>query len=135
MNKTDTKQSELKRNAKGQIIGGTPPAGFNKHPENRNDGHWKPENTISFQYRRFMAMSPEELKKYSATPDNERTVAMDIAYSRVLASRKSLPDVKEITDRTEGKAAQAIDVTTQGESINPLQGLTIEELRKLANGQ
>jgi hypothetical protein len=119
MNDTDTEQTGLKRNKKGQIIGGTPPAGFNKHPENISPGGWKKENTISYQYNRFLNMTPEELKAFSQTPDKERTVAMDIAYSRVLASRKSLPDVREITDRTEGKAAQAIDHTSSDGSMTP----------------
>lgn len=116
---TDTQQSELKRNEKGHFAGGTPPAGFNKHPENISPGGWKKENTISYQYNRFLNMTPEQLKDYSKTPDNERTVAMDIAYSRVLASRKSLMDTKEITDRTEGKAPQAIDLTSSDGSMTP----------------
>lgn len=94
--------------------------GFADHPENRNPGGWKKENTISYQYNRFLNMSPQQLKEFANTPDNERTVAMDIAYSQVLASRKSLPHTKEITDRTEGKAAQAIDITSGGETIQPV---------------
>ena len=94
--------------------------GFQERPQDRASGHWKPEHTISFQYKRFLKMSPEELKAYANTPDKERTVAMDIAYSRVLASRKSLNDTKEITDRTEGKAQQFIDMTTGGEPMKAL---------------
>ena len=40
---------------------------------------------------------------------------MDLAYNRVVAARKSLPDIKEITDRTEGKALQVIDQNISGE--------------------
>lgn len=115
---TNTELMEQKRDSKGRIIGGPPPAGFNKHPENISPGGWKKENTISYQYNRFLNMSPQELKEFATTPDNERTVAMDIAYSQVLASRKSLPHTKEITDRTEGRAPQAIDITTGGEKLN-----------------
>lgn len=102
----------------------TPPnptgkGGFGEHPENRNPGGWKKENTISYQYNRFLNMTPEELKAYNDVPDKERTVAMDIAYSQVLASRKSLPHTREITDRTEGKAAQAIDLTSSDGSMTP----------------
>lgn len=115
---TDTQQSDIVRDEKGRFNGGTPPAGFNKNPQNISPGGWKKENTISYQYNRFLNMTPEELKAFANTPDNERTVAMDIAYSRVLASRKSLMDTKEITDRTEGKAPQSIDVTTGGDKLN-----------------
>lgn len=105
----------------------TPPnptgkGGFGDNPQNRNPGGWKKENTISYQYNRFLNMSPEELKAFAKVPDKERTVAMDIAYSQVLASRKSLPHTKEITDRTEGKAPQSMDITSGGEK---LKGATI----------
>jgi hypothetical protein len=91
--------------------------GFADNPQNRNPGGWKKENTISYQYNRFLNMSPDELKAFASVPDSERTVAMDIAYSQVIASRKSLPHAKEITDRTEGKAPQSFDVTSKGEQI------------------
>jgi len=64
-----------------------------------------------------MNMTPDQLIEWSKTPNNERTVAMDLAYNRVLAARKSLPDIKEITDRTEGKAPQSIDLTSQGNEL------------------
>lgn len=120
MSEADTNQTGLLRDEKGRIIGGKPPAGFDTHPENRSDGGWKKENTISYQYKRFLNMTPDELKAFNDTPSSERTVAMDIAYSQVLASRKSLPHTKEITDRTEGKASQAVDVTSNGETIQPI---------------
>jgi hypothetical protein len=82
--------------------------GFADNPQNRSDGGWKKENTISYQYHRFLNMTPKELEEWVSTPKSERTVAMDIAYERVRAARKSLPDVREITDRTEGKAPQFI---------------------------
>lgn len=82
--------------------------GFAENPQNRSNGHWKPENTFSYQYRRFMAMSPAELKEWAKTPDDQRTVAMDLAFERIKAARSSIADVKEITDRIEGKAPQFI---------------------------
>lgn len=91
--------------------------GFRDNPQNRSDGRWKKENTISYQYRRFLNMTPDELMDFKNVPTSERTVAMDIAYSQVLASRKSLPHTKEITDRTEGKAPMSVDVTSNGETI------------------
>lgn len=119
MSKASTDQVAQTRDEKGRITGGIPPVGFHTNPERISPGGWKKENTISYQYNRFLNMSPEELKAFAQTPDKERTVAMDIAYSRVLASRKSLPDVREITDRTEGKAAQAIDHTSSDGSMTP----------------
>lgn len=123
---TDRKQSDLIRNEKGQIIGGTPPAGFNVNPQNRNDGRWRKEDSISYNYNLFLAMSEQEFADYRPV-----TKAQRIAYNRIEASEASLNDAKEITDRTEGKAAQSIDMTSKGESINPYASLTTDELRKL----
>ena len=87
--------------------------GFGDNPQNRNPGGWKKEMVFSYQYRRFMNMSIDELEAYGKLDKSDRTVVEDLAYRRVLAAQKSLPDVKEMTDRTEGKAAQTIGITTQ----------------------
>jgi hypothetical protein len=113
---TDTKQTELKRDAKGRITGGTPPAGFNVHPENRNDGRWNKEESISYQYNLLGRMSDEELQAF--VPKNQ---FQQIALTRIKSAKNNkfgLADTKEITDRTEGKAPQSIDVTTGGDKLN-----------------
>ena len=94
--------------------------GFRDHPELRSPGGWKKENTISYQYHRFINMPPDELKAFVKVPDNEKTVAMDIAYRRVVASYKSLADVKEISDRTEGKAVQQMEIKAEIYSIDSI---------------
>ncbi len=91
--------------------------GFGDNPQNRNPGGWKKEMVFSYQYRRFMNMTVAEIEEYSKLPKENRTVVEDLAYNRVIAAKKSLPDVKEMTDRTEGKAPQAIDVTSGGEKL------------------
>lgn len=62
-----------------------------------------------------MRMSPEEIRSFQP-----ETVAQDIALARIRAARDArlgLNDAKEITDRTEGKAPQSVDVTSGGEPI------------------
>lgn len=103
---------EQQRDEKGRIIGGPPPAGFNVNPQNRSNGRWKPEDSISYNYNKFLAMSEEEFADYKP-----ETKAQRIAYNRIKASEDSLNDTKEVTDRTEGKAQQTVDVTTGGEAI------------------
>lgn len=125
---TTTKQEAQQRDDKGRITGGAPPVGFHTNPERRSDGRWKAEDSISYNYNKFLAMSEEDFAEY--TPE---TKAQRIAYNRILASEESLNDAKEVTDRTEGKAPQNIDLTSKGDSINPMSGLTIEELRNLAS--
>ena len=45
---------------------------------------------------------------------------------------KDTKTVIELINQAWGKAKESVDVTTQGESINPYAALTTEELRKLA---
>lgn len=103
--------------------------GFQERPNDRSDGRWNKDESISYQYNRLLRMPPAELDEY--VPE---TNAQAIAKTRIIAARgdNGLMDTKEITDRVEGKAPQSVDVTTQGESINPYAALTTEELRKLA---
>lgn len=94
--------------------------GFIDNPQNRSKGYWKSEDSISFQYKRFLKMSITEIEEWSKnTPKDIRTTAMDIAYSQIIASRDSLKHTIEITDRTEGRAKQSVDVTSDGERIMP----------------
>lgn len=109
---TTTKQQGQQRDDKGRITGGTPPVGFHTNPERRSNGRWKKEDSISYNYNKFLAMTEEEFAEYVP-----QTKAQRIAYNRIKASEDSLNDTKEITDRTEGKAQQMVDVTTGGEAI------------------
>ena len=79
--------------------------GFKDHPENRSPGGWDKEGTISYQYNRLMRMSKEELNAFEP-----QTIAQEIALVRLKQAKKDLglPDAKEVTDRTEGRAAQSI---------------------------
>lgn len=103
--------------------------GFQERPNDRNDGRWNKDDSISYQYNKLLRMSPEELDDFMP-----ETNAQAIAKKRILAAvgDNGLLDTKEITDRVEGKAPQSIDMTSKGESINPYAALTTEELRKLA---
>lgn len=97
-NKSTTEQVTTPPNPTGK-------GGFGDHPENRNPGGWKKEESISYQYNRLLRMTPSELNDFK--PD---TVAQKIAMIRLKQALKTdgLSDVKEITDRTEGKAPQFI---------------------------
>lgn len=95
--------------------------GFKERPQDINTkGFWDSTMSISYQYKRFLKMTPEQLEQYKSLPDNEKTVAMEIACAQVKSSKRSLPHAREVTDRTEGKAQQSIDLTTDGESFIPL---------------
>lgn len=110
-----------------QATNPTGKGGFGDNPQNRSNGGWKKEMVFSYQYKRFMNMTLKELDEYRSSPMDSRTVVEELAYHRVMAAKVSLPDVKEITDRTEGKSRESLDVTTGGESFN-LKQLTDKEL-------
>lgn len=108
----------------------TPPnptgkGGFGDNPQNRNPGGWKSEDSISHQYNKLMRLKPDELEEYEP-----ETVAQKIALQRIQNAIKSdgLNDTKEITDRTEGKARQAVDVTSNGQTLGAIDAERAEQL-------
>lgn len=94
--------------------------GFGDNPQNRSNGTWSSEDSISFQYKKMSRMSFKELTKWMAENKETATVAQLIAYNALHRAQRSLQDLKEITDRTEGKAPQSIDVTSGGEALTPI---------------
>lgn len=114
--KPDTEQTELKRNAKGQIIGGTPPAGFNKHPENRHNGAWKKEDTPRFKLEQMMKLSAEDLRKVAedkSAPLFEQKMALAIKNGQ-------WREIKEMIQEVYGKPKESVDVTSGGEPMTAL---------------
>jgi len=104
----------------------TPPnptgkGGFKDNPQNRNPGGWKKEDSYSYQLQLMDRMTVSQFKSWLADhPEETRTMAQEKAYNAQLKSRKELAWLKEVTDRTEGKAPQSIDVTTGGEPMTAL---------------
>src|SRR5690606_38833134 len=49
--------------------------------------------------------------------------------------KKDYKTIIQLIDQAYGKPKESVDVTTQGESINPYAALTTEELRRLAKGK
>lgn len=99
----------------GSLPNPTGKGGFGDNPQNRNPGGWNKEESISYQYNKLMRLSPEDLQEFKP-----ETVAQAIALKRLTMAitNDGLGDTKEVTDRTEGRAAQSIDLTTLGDKIN-----------------
>ena len=114
---TDQVTPPEKRNPTGK-------GGFGDNPQNRNPGGWKKEDSISYQYNSLLRMTPQELDLFIPI-----TVAQNIALNRlkIAITAAGLADVKEITDRTEGKAPQSLDVTSDGQPLPLLVRFVGEE--------
>lgn len=107
---------ESKRQPSDWNYNPTGKGGFGDHPEHRSPGGWRKEVSISYQYKRFLAMSQTQLEEWDKnTPPESRLTAEALAYNRVVEAKDSLPDIKEITDRTEGKAVQSVEANINGE--------------------
>lgn len=79
--------------------------GFGDNPEHRSPGGWKREDSITYQYNFLLRLSVSQFRDWlNEHPEEERTMAQEIAYKAVFSSRKDIQYLKEITDRTEGKA-------------------------------
>lgn len=124
--------------------GNKPKTTFADRPEDRNAGGWKPENTPTYQYRRFWNMPKKEFidlcKRWGLVKpegdekfeiDNDHTVVEESAARRVLASMSSLPEMREITNRVEGMPTAKVEAKVE----NKYSNLTDEELKALARAE
>lgn len=86
--------------------------GFADNPQNRANGRWSKDTSISYWYNYIIRLSVEEFESFMP-----ETVAQQLAYKSILESQSELGYLKEVTDRTEGKAYQTTDITSGGEKI------------------
>lgn len=93
----------------------------------RHNGAWKKEDTPRFKLEQMMKLSTGELQ--AVIEDAERPL-FEIKLAQAI-QQGNWTVIKEMTQEVYGKPKESVDVTTQGESINPYASLTTEELRKL----
>jgi hypothetical protein len=115
-----TKQNETSKPSKTPNPTGK--GGFADNPQNIGSGHWSKEDSIPYQYNFLMRMTTDELSQWARDNQKKMTVAQAIALNRIQASLTSLPDAKEITDRTSGRAKETIEHTIV-EAPVPLEDL------------
>ncbi|ATW62211.1 hypothetical protein CQ476_10 [TM7 phage DolZOral124_53_65] len=113
---------------KKRVPNPTGKGGFGDNPQNRSDGRWNSEESISFWYNKLGRMSEEEFKKFRPANMNQR-----IARYRLKCAAKedklALDNTIEVTDRTEGKPKQGIDMAVKGDESAPLiRGFVIPTL-------
>lgn len=130
--------------------GNKPKTTFADRPQDIGNGAWKPENTPSYQYRRFYNMDKDEFIKYCkvwglvnfgpneklddeqfANIPRNHTIAEETGCRRVLEGITDLSTTKEITNRIEGMPVSNINATVE----NKYAQLTPEELKALARAE
>lgn len=97
---------------KGMVNNPTGKGGFAENPQNMSGGMWKKDTSISYWYNNLIRKSIEEFREFEP-----QTMAQELAYAAVLEAKEELSYLKEVTDRTEGKASQSIDVTSDGNEL------------------
>lgn len=108
--------------------------GFGDNPQNRNPGGWDKTQSISYWYNKLGRMSDEELAAFVPSNQNQKIALIRIQRA-AQDDKDALPEVKEITDRTEGKAPQFIGTGDKDDYDDAFSPLSTEDLRKLAYEQ
>ena len=125
---TATNQAVNGRDENGRFaIGNKPTVGFHTNPERRSDGRWRKEDSVTYQYRRMLAMTDDELEAFIPETQAQKIAKMRIMRA-VRDDDKSLAETKEITDRTEGKARQNIGIETDEKAVPIIRGFVIPTL-------
>lgn len=118
-----------RRIARGEsaVLNPTGKGGFGENPQNRSNGKWKKENSVSYQYNRMLAMTTDELKDFTPTT-NAEAIAKRRVDRAMRDDDESLKETKEITDRTEGRAKQDINIDVDEKSAPLIRGFVIPTL-------
>ena len=89
--------------------------GFGDNPQNKANGRWSKETSISYWYNHLIRLELSDFEEFEP-----KTMAQQLAYNAIVDSKKELGYLKEVTDRTEGRAFQSNDITTNGKDINSI---------------
>lgn len=127
------------RDSRGRFIkGNKPKTSFRDRPQDRyditKDETYNPKNSPRYHLRKIFAMPREEAKKRILASE----IVKDSSYGEYIAlkqaerARKSTKDFCETVNQAEGLPTQPVDVEVKDVTPNPLDDLTLDQLRKLA---
>ena len=124
-----TKQAVNGRDERGRFAtGNVPSTGFHTHSERRNNGKWSKDESISYWYNKLLRMPNDEFDNFMPANSTQR-----IAHARIMAAcgtnELALKATKEITDRTEGRPQQGIDMNIEQDNTEHIiRGFVIPTL-------
>lgn len=90
--------------------------GFGDHPEHRNPGSWRKEDTARYKLEQMLKMSEKELKKVY---DNDKAPLFERKLSKCIRDG-DWKTVKEMMHEVYGTPKQSVDMTTGGQPLQPL---------------
>ena len=127
---TATKQAVNGRDENGRFAAGnTPSTGFHTNPERRKNGKWDKDESISYWYNKLLRMPNEEFDIFEPANRTQR-----IAHARIVTAcgtdEHALRATKEITDRTEGRPQQGIDMSFSSASAADMQSRIHTEVQR-----
>lgn len=119
---------ETKRFLPGNRANPSGKGGFGDHPEHRNDGRWRSEDSDSYWMNKFARMTVAELKEWDKRSDRDITVAQKRALERTKESLRDAAESKEaipahdmVLDRTVGKPRFTMDNNIGSQDGNSLE--------------
>lgn len=96
-------------NRPGNVTNPEGKGGFGDNPQNRGNGSWDKNESISYWYNKIGRMSDKEIAEFEPANQNQRIALVRIERSK-RDDKEALAEAKEITDRTEGKAKETLSV-------------------------
>jgi len=94
------------RDEKGRFVGGAPPNGLDKRPQDRGKGFWKREDTPRFKLEQMMKLTVDELAELADSKDAplfDRKLAIAISAGQ-------WKEIKEMIHEIYGKPRETVDL-------------------------
>lgn len=102
---------------KGVIRNPTGKGGFGDHPENANRGYWHPEDSYSFNLRKYGKMTDIELQEVILKAKSGELTQFQLAALQTITDMRKQDGWKKLVDtvdRIDGKAMQPVEQTVKG---------------------
>ncbi len=132
-------QADKNRDSRGRfVVGNTPKTSFRDRPEDRyditKDETYNPKNSPRYHLRKIFAMPREEAKKRIMASEvlKESSYGEYLALKQAERARKTTRDFCETINQAEGLPTQPVDLEMTESEYDPLDELTLDQLRKLA---
>ena len=137
--KSTSTQVDVPRDSRGRYLKGyKPPTTFKDRPEDRYDitkpENCNPQHSPRVYLRKFWGMPAQKVRERIQVMKSDRkmTYGEFVALTQASRAQKSARDFEVAVNQAEGLPTQPVDMEIKEPEDNPLKGLTLEQLRRLA---